>query len=392
MPVSSKRDYYEVLGVPKNADVDTIKRSYRKIALKFHPDKNPGNKQAEESFKEAAEAYEVLSDQKKRQAYDQFGHAGVGGAGGGPQFGSVEDIFRAFGDIFGGGRSGGGSSGGSMFEDLFGGFGGGGGGGRRSRQAGRGAHLKVDLEINLEDVLKGVKKKIEISRNEICTDCSGSGAKKGTKPTSCAQCGGHGYVVQQQGFFAMRGTCSQCRGTGEVVKDPCKTCRGGGRVPREREVTVTIPPGIENGMQLRLTGEGEAGPRGGPRGDLYVEIHVKQHELFRRSGDDILLDVPIGFSQAALGAEIEVPTLKGKSKLTVPRGAQSSTTLRMRGLGLPRLDGYGVGNQLVRVIVEVPTKLNKEQEDLLRTYAELEERQVGTKQKGFWDKVREIFE
>ncbi len=384
-PVSGKRDYYEVLGVPKNADPDAIKRAYRKIALQSHPDKNPGNNEAEESFKEPAEAYEILSDPEKRSAYDRFGHRGVGG--GGPQFSSVEDIFSAFGDIFGGGR------GSSVFDDLFGGF----AGGRSARRASnRGAHLKVDLEIGLEDVLKGTKKTIEIKRNESCTECGGSGAKPGTSPRRCGQCGGHGFVAVQQGFFAMRTTCPACRGAGEEIDSPCRACGGSGRTPVAREITVTIPPGVEAGMQLRVSGEGEAGPRSGPRGDLFVEVHVKPHALFRRSGDDILLDVPVGFAQACLGAEIEVPTLKGKSTLKIPAGTQPGTVLRMRGLGLPRLDGYGMGNQNVRVVVEVPTKLNSEQEDLLRKYARLEEQNVSSRQKGFWDKVRqfwgEIFE
>jgi len=379
-PVSGKRDYYDVLGIPKNAPPEAVKKAYRKIALKYHPDKNPGNKEAEEQFKEAAEAYEVLSDPKKRSAYDQFGHAGVGGAG--PHFSSVEDIFSAFGDIFGG-------RGGSIFEDLFGAFG---GGGRRTRTHGsRGAHLKVDLEITLEQVLTWIKKTIEIQRNELCSACRGSGAEGGAAPVRCTRCGGRGFEVQQQGFFAMRRTCSLCHGTGEVVEHPCGRCHGAGRVPQTREVTVTIPPGVEEGMQLRLSGEGEAGLRAGARGDLYVEIHVKAHPLFRRHGDDVVLEIPIGFSQAALGAEIEVPTLKGKSKLTIPRGTQSGTVLRMRGLGLPHLDGYGVGSQKVRVVVEVPTRLNKEQEELLRRYAVLEMKQVGTRQRSFWAKVRELF-
>ncbi|MHC4938582.1 MAG: molecular chaperone DnaJ [Planctomycetota bacterium] len=379
MPAASgKRDYYEVLGVPKNADADAIKRAYRKIALKYHPDKNPGNKDAEENFKEAAEAYEILSDSEKRAAYDRFGHAGVGG--GGPQFSSVEDIFGAFGEIFGAGRGGG-----SIFEDLF-------GGGRRGGARGRGSHLKVDLQISLEEVANGVKKTIEITRNENCPDCRGSGAEPGTTASRCPDCGGRGEIVRSQGFFAMRTTCPRCRGTGEVIDKPCNKCSGSGRVPEKKSVTVTIPPGVEDGIQLRLSGEGEAGPRGGPRGDLYCEVHVKPHRLFQRRADDILLEVPIGYAQAALGTEIEVPTLQGKSTLKVPTGTQPMTVLRMRGLGLPRLDGYGVGDQLVRIAVEVPTKVDEETEELLRKLAEREEQQVGTQQKSFWDKVREIFE
>ena len=375
MPGTDKRDYYEVLGVPKNADQDTIKRAYRKIALRYHPDKNPGDKEAEEHFKEAAEAYEVLSDAEKRERYDRFGHAGMGGAA--HQFTSMEDIFSAFGDIFGGG-------GGSIFESFF-------GGGRRGRTArSGGADLQVKLEITLEEV-RGAKKRIEITRNESCPDCRGSGAKPGTSAKTCPDCNGSGQIVRSQGFFSMRSTCPRCHGHGEVVDTPCAKCRGAGRVPEKREVTVTIPPGVEDGMQLRLTGEGEAGRRGGVRGDLYCLIHVKPHPLFGRAGDDVTLEIPVGFAQAALGTEIEVPTLQGKSKLTVPKGTQPGTILRMRGMGLPRLDGYGVGNQLVRIQVEVPEKLGEEQEQLLRKYAELEQQNVGVNQKSFWDKVRELF-
>lgn len=379
---TEKRDYYEVLGVPRNTEADAIKQAYRKIALKYHPDKNPGNKEAEESFKEAAEAYEVLSEQEKRDAYDRYGHAGVGGAG--QQFRSMEDIFSAFGDIFGG-------RGGSIFDDLFGGFSSGGRRGGRARTH-RGRDLKVDLEISLEEVHAGIKRTIEIQRNETCETCRGSGAKPGTSVKRCSECGGRGHVVRSQGFFAMQSTCPRCRGSGEMIESPCRDCSGSGRSPRAREVTVTIPPGIEDGMQLRLSGEGEAGPRGGVRGDLYCELHVRPHGLFRRQGDDILLDVPIGFAPAALGTEIEVPTLQGKTKLSIPKGTQPGTVLRMRGMGLPRLDGYGMGNQLVRIVVEVPTKLTPEHEQLLRQLADLESQHVSSRQRGFWDKVREIFE
>ena len=381
-PVSGKRDYYEVLGVPKNADEASIKRAYRKIALKFHPDKNPGNREAEENFKEAAEAYEILSDAEKRSKYDHFGHAGLGGSA---QFGSVEDIFSAFGDIFGGG-----SGGGSIFDGLFGGFG---GGGTRARQrAARGRHLQVELTITLEDVRTGTKKTIEIQRNETCPDCRGSGAKAGTSPKTCPDCDGQGFVVQQQGFFAMRGTCRRCHGTGEVIDAPCARCQGRGRVPESREVTVTVPPGVEAGMQLRLSGEGEIGPRGGVRGDLFCSLNVKPHTLFRRHGNDVVLEVPIGFAQAALGTEIDVPTLQGKSELKIPSGTQPGTMLRMRGQGLPDVEGYGVGNQLVRVLVEVPTRLSEEQTELLQRYAAMEKQQVGTQQRSFWEKVKELFE
>lgn len=373
-----KRDFYEVLGVPKNAEADAIKRAYRKVALKYHPDKNPGNEEAEEQFKEAAEAFEVLSDKEKRERYDRFGHAGVGGNA--RQFGSFEDIFSAFGDVFGGGGGGGG-----IFEQFFG------GGGGRTRRA-RGAHLKVDLEITLEEVRGGTKKRIEIMRNETCGTCRGSGAKPGTSPIRCAACGGRGETVRSQGFFAMRSTCNRCHGTGEVIETPCEACRGQGRRPERHEIEVAIPPGVATGMQLRVAGEGEAGPRGSARGDLFCEIHVRQHPLFQRETDDLLIEVPIGFAQAALGSKIEVPTLDGRAELKIPPGTQSGTRLRMRGRGLPNLDGYGTGDQHVRVVIEVPTKLAEEQEELLRKYAELEEQHVGSKRKSFLEKVREIFE
>jgi len=375
---SDKRDYYEVLGVPKNADLDEIKRAYRKIALKHHPDKNPGNREAEERFKEAAEAYEVLSDPEKRAAYDRFGHAGVGG--GARQFGSMEDIFSAFGDIFGGG-------GGGIFEELFGG----GRGRARGQARAAGRDLKVDLNLTLEEVRTGVKRPIRIARNETCPDCRGSGARKGTSSKPCSDCGGRGHIVRSQGFFAMRSTCPRCRGAGEVIESPCARCSGTGRTPQETEITISVPPGVDEGTQLRVSGEGEAGPRGGPRGDLYCEVHLAPHALFRRSGDDVLLEVPIGFAQAALGDEIEVPTLQGKSRLSIPKGTASGTALRMRGMGLPRIDGYGVGDQLVRVFVDVPSKVTKEQEELLRRYAALENQNVGAKRKSFLDKVKEIF-
>ncbi len=377
-PASDKRDYYDVLGVPKNAEPDAIKRAYRKIALRYHPDKNPGNDEAEERFKEAAEAYEVLSDTEKRERYDRFGFAGVGGQG--RQFQSFEDIFSAFGDIFGGGGGGGG-----IFEQFF-------GGGRRQGAArGRGAHLKVDLEVTLDEVREGTRKTIEITRNEICAKCRGTGAKQGTRPVRCTECGGRGEIVRSQGFFALRSTCPRCHGQGEMIEAPCEDCGGSGRRPEKRQITVKIPAGVHHGMQLRIQGEGESGMRGGARGDLFCEIIVRKHPLFKRDGDNLLLEVPIGFATAALGGEVEVPTLKGKSMLKIPGGTQSGSLLRMKGMGLPRLDGYGQGDQYVRAVVEVPTKLDTEQEEILRRYAALEEQNVSTGRRGFLDKVRELF-
>ncbi len=375
-PASDKRDYYEVLGVPKNSEPDAVKRAYRKIALRYHPDKNPGNREAEERFKEAAEAYEVLSDTEKRERYDRFGFAGVGGQG--RQFQSFEEVFSAFGDIFGGG--------GSIFEEFF-------GGGRRGQRTGRGrgAHLKVDLEVTLAEVREGTRKTIEITRNEVCATCRGTGAKQGTRPVRCTECGGRGEIVRSQGFFALRSTCPRCHGQGEMIESPCGDCRGSGRRPEKRQITVKIPAGVHHGMQLRIQGEGESGMRGGARGDLFCEIIVHKHPLFKRDGDNLLLEVPIGFATAALGGEIEVPTLKGKSTLKIPRGTQSGSLLRMKGMGLPRLDGYGQGDQYVRAVVEVPTKLDTEQEEVLRRYAALEEQNVSTGRRGFLDKVRELF-
>ncbi|MFQ5846028.1 MAG: DnaJ C-terminal domain-containing protein, partial [Planctomycetota bacterium] len=292
-------------------------------------------------------------------------------------FRGFEDIFSAFGDIFGGR--------GSIFDDFF--------GGRRARRGARdrGAHLKVEIAVTLDEVRTGAKKTIELTRNEICSTCRGSGARPGSGPVRCRECGGRGEIVRSQGFFALRTTCPRCHGQGEVVESPCSACRGSGRRPEERRITVTIPAGVHHGMQLRMPGEGEPGPGGGPRGDLFCEIVVRSHPLFSREGDDVLVEVPTGFALAALGGEIEVPTLQGKSSLKVPRGTQSGTLLRMKGMGLPHLDGYGVGDQYVRVRVEVPKRLAKEQEELLRRYAATEEQNVGSDRRSFLDKVRELF-
>ncbi|MBX3473550.1 MAG: molecular chaperone DnaJ [Planctomycetes bacterium] len=373
----AKRDYYEVLGVAKNSSPDEIKKAYHKLALKHHPDRNPGDKEAEEKFKEAAEAYGVLQDAEKRRQYDQFGHQGSGFTGG-PGFNNVEDIFSAFSDIFGG----------SIFGDMFGG----GGGRQGTRTRGRrGASLRCSITLEFTDVVEPVEKVISLRRNESCDTCHGSGAKQGTSPSTCPQCDGAGVVMTSAGFFSMRSACPRCQGRGEIITDPCAKCGGSGRVAREREITIKIPPGIEDGMTLRVAGEGEAGENGAPSGDLLCDVHIKPHPLFKRAGADVYLVLPIGFAQAALGATVDVPTLKGKAEFKVARGTQSGQVLRMRGEGFPKLDGYGKGDQLVEIAIEVPSKLTKDQERILREFADTEEKNISPERKSFLDKVRKMF-
>lgn len=374
----AKRDYYEVLGVAKNSSADEIKKAYHKLALKHHPDRNPGDKEAEEKFKEAAEAYGVLQDAEKRKQYDQYGHEGPMGFGGGQGFNNVEDIFSAFSDIFGG----------SIFGDMFGQ--GGGRAGTRTRGR-RGASLRCSITLEFADVVDTVEKVISLRRNEACETCHGSGAKAGTSPATCQQCAGAGVVMTSAGFFSMRSACPRCQGRGEVITDPCAKCHGSGRVAKEREITIKIPPGIEDGMTLRVAGEGEAGENGAPPGDLLCDVHIKPHPLFKRAGADVYLVLPVGFAQAALGATVEVPTLKGKADFKIARGTQSGQVLRMRGEGFPKLDGYGKGDQLVEIAIEVPAKLTKDQEKLLRDFAETEEQNISPERKSFLDKVKKMF-
>ena len=381
--MSNKRDFYEILGVQKSATDVEIKSAYRKIALKYHPDRNKDNPEAETKFKEAAEAYAVLSDPNKRKTYDQFGHAGLGGAAGmgeGPGFASMEDILSAFGDIFSGFGGGGG------FESMFGG-----GGGTRPR---RGASLRVDLQIDLEDVLKGTQKTIEIARLDQCGTCGGSGAKPGTKAEPCNTCGGHGEISLNQGFFHVRQACPSCRGTGKTIPHPCATCRGAGKVRKRDPITLTIPPGIEEGHVERLPGKGETGENGGPPGDLVVVVHIKEHEIFHRRGSDLLIDLRIRYSQAALGGSAEVPTLEEDktARVKIPKGTQPGEILRLRGQGLPRPDGRGKGNLLVRISILVPKKLTAKQEELLHELDKIEEKQGKKEQhKGLFSKIRDIF-
>ena len=380
----SQRDYYEVLGVQKGASADEIKSAYRKIALKNHPDRNQGDKEAEARFKEAAEAYAVLSDEEKRQTYDQFGHAGVNGQGGfgGPGGGfSVEDIFSAFGDIFGGG------GGGGIFEEFF-------GGGRRGGPGGRrGASLRVDLQVTLEEVATGVDKEIEITRLAECETCSGSGARAGTQPQTCTTCGGHGQVQQSQGFFMIQRPCPNCSGRGTIVKDPCATCRGEGKVRKRERKTIRIPAGIDEGHVERLVGQGEAGEGGGPPGDLVLVIHVQEHEFFEREGAHLLCEVPIRFAQAALGATVLVPTFEKPIEMKVPKGTQPGQVLRLRGQGLPRVQNRGRGDLLVRLTVAVPKKLTARQTELLEEFdkADAEQQAKSGKGKGLFEKIKDMF-
>src|ERR1043165_7640609 len=372
----SKRDYYEVLSVARTASEQEIKSAYRRLAVKYHPDKNPGDAEAEEKFKEAAEAYSVLSDADQRRRYDRFGHAGVsssaGSAGGwgAPGFGGIEDIL---GDLFG-------------FGDVFGG--GARSGGRRAT-AQRGADLRYDLEITLEDAAAGMTAQLRIPRLETCEKCKGSGAAEGTQPETCGTCSGAGQIRYQQGFFSVARTCSTCRGTGHVIKNPCDACKGAGRVEREKTMEVKIPAGVETGSRLRIAGEGEAGTQGGATGDLYVVIHVSEHERFERQGSNLYSSVPINFSQAALGAEITVQTLNDQQQVKIPAGTQTGTVFRLKGQGMPVLGGRGRGDLFVAVTVVTPTTLTREQRRILEQLAEVETADL--EDKGLMDKVRNIF-
>ena len=357
-------DYYEILGVDRSASADEIKKAYRKMAMKYHPDKNPGDKSAEDKFKEAARAYEVLSDQNMRQRYDQFGHQGVDGPGGfgGGGFHDIDDIFSSFGDIFG---------------DLFGG----GARGRRRRNGPqRGMDLRYYLEVDLEDVIDGTKKEISFDIDKNCDICSGSGAEPGTSPETCTQCGGSGQVVRQQGFFSMATPCGACQGSGQVIKNKCGDCKGSGRVPSQKNLRVNVPSGVGDGTQLRLTGEGEAGKMGGPPGDLYVEVRVRPHEEFVRKDIHLYGVKEISYLQALLGAELEVKTLRGDSKLTIPRGTNPGDVITLSGEGVPSLrTGRKIGDLHFEVRVEIPKKLSKAEEKLLREIAEEKKESVAAK-------------
>ena len=378
----SKRDYYEVLGVARTATEQEIKSAYRKLALKFHPDRNPGDKVAEEQFKEAAEAYAVLADTDKRHMYDRFGHAGLGGAATGgfdpTVFTGFEDILGGLGDIFG-------------FGDVF-------GGGRRRGGPQRGTDLRYDLEISFDEAAKGTEASIQIPRQETCETCHGSGAAAGSSPVTCPQCHGRGQLRYQQGFFTVARTCGQCRGSGSVITKPCATCRGLGRVQQEKKLNVRIPAGIATGQRLRLSGEGESGPGGGPAGDLYVVVHVQEHSFFQRDGNDLYCEIPLNFTTLALGGDIQIPTLDGKEAFTIPAGTQTGSTFRIRGQGMPDVSGRGRGDLLMTVKVSTPKKLSKEQRKLLEQLSEtlpkeqFEPTPVGDQaDKGLFDRVKDIF-
>ena len=374
----SQRDYYEILGVERNVSEDELKKAYRKLALQYHPDRNPDDPQAEEHFKEVSEAYAVLSDPEKRRAYDRFGHQGVGaggpGAGGGfSDFGDLGNFTDLFNDLFG---------------DVFGGRS---AGGRRRGRGQRGADLRYNLEIELDDALKGLEAKIKIPKMRACETCSGSGARPGTQPETCQRCRGTGQVMFQQGFFRISRPCDVCEGEGETVRHRCGECRGRGRVEGQQNIQVRVPAGIDEGARLRLAGEGEAGIAGGPPGDLYVVISIKKHTFFERDGNDMHCEVPIQFVQAALGAEIEVPTLEGKVKMRVPEGTQNGKVLRLRGKGLPSLHSSNRGDQLVHIFVETPSKLSERSRNLLEEFAEETGADVSPVTKGFIDKLRDLF-
>jgi molecular chaperone DnaJ len=370
--MSGKRDYYEVLGVDRSASDKAIADAYRKLAIKFHPDKNPGDEEAISRFKEAAEAFEILGDQEKRARYDRYGHAGFDGSARARQFTDVNDIFSAFGDIFGD----------SAFGDLFGGS---------RRRANKGADVRCDVTLNLIEAARGVTKTVEFERHEVCQTCDGTGAKPGSSRARCAYCGGRGQVVQSTGIFRVQTTCPSCHGAGSIVKDPCINCRASGYVLKKVKREVQIPPGIDDQMRVRLPGEGEPSPNGGPRGDCYCFITVKEHSLFQRDGQHLIVRVPVSYSQAALGCKLEVPTLDGPHDLKVPAGTQSGEVFKLRGRGMPSPRGRGVGDLLVQVNIEVPKVLNPRQEELLRELAEQEHANVSPHRKSFFEKVREYF-
>ena len=376
----AKRDYYEVLGVERDADAEEIKKSYRKLALKYHPDRNPNDKAAEENFKELGHAYEVLSDPQSRAAYDQYGHAAfdpraranAGGFGGGG-FHDPTEIFR---EVFGGS---------SIFEDLFG------GGGRREGGAQRGADLRYDMELSFMEATQGCDKEITVTKLGECEVCDGSGAEEGATQKTCPTCGGRGQVISSRGIFSIAQTCPRCEGRGRVVDKPCKNCRGSGRHEKTSTIKIRIPAGVDTGARLRSGGNGEAGARGGPAGDLYVVLHVKPHEIFQREGDDLICEVPISFVQAALGAEVEVPTLTGSMNIKIPGGTQSGTVFRLKGKGVKNVQGYGSGDLLAHVAVEVPTKLNSAQRAKLEEFAASCDENVNPISKGFFEKAKNLF-
>ena len=371
--MQTKRDYYEVLGVSRNASAEEIKKAYRKLALNYHPDRNPGDKAAEEKFKEAAEAYAVLSDPEKRAQYDQFGHS-LGGSGF-QGFQGFEDAFRGFGDIFG-----------DLFDDFF-------GTSPRGRTRGRrGSDLEISVEITLEEVLKGKEISLEIPRRETCASCAGSGAAKGSKKSVCPECRGAGEIRMTQGFFSLRRACPRCQGEGERIEKPCPECRGEGRVPRRRKMNVKVPPGIDHGARLKITGEGEAGEPNGPRGNLYVRILVQSHSTLERQGNDLYCELLIPYTAAVLGGEVSVPTLDGTVKLRIPAGTPSGKILRLREKGMPSLEDGRKGDLMIRIEIDVPARLNEKERQLLQELAKERKDSVASpRKKGFFDRLKKSF-
>jgi molecular chaperone DnaJ len=370
--MAAQRDYYEVLGVERSASAEELKRAYKKLAAKYHPDRNPGDNDAVEKFKEASEAFDILGNDDTRARYDRFGHAGVKGAAGAHQFHDVQDIFDTFGDLFG---------------DLF---------GARNRRGGtrarRGEHLRTAVSIDLVEAAVGCARELKIQRRRPCATCNGSGAKPGTSPVPCDYCGGHGQVMQSQGFFRIQTICPACQGQGKIIREKCADCRGTRFTPIEVRLEVKVPAGVDNDMQIRVAGEGDPGENGGPSGDLYVDIRVKQHPLFQREGRHLLCEVPITFSEVALGTELEIPLVTGgKHRLTVPAGTQPGEMFRVRSQGMPDPHGGPRGDLVVRMQVEVPKKLTKKHEELLRQLAELDDKHVSPHRKSFFESVKQFF-
>jgi molecular chaperone DnaJ len=388
MAAGQKEDYYELLGVAKNVSEEELKKAYRKKAVQFHPDKNPGNKQAEESFKKVSEAYEALKDPQKRAAYDRYGHAAFQQGGGGPRpggAGGFHDPFDIFREVFGQGQAGGGGGGG-IFEEFFGGGQSGNGGG-----PGRGSDLRYDLEISLEEAAHGAEKEISFRKLCECGHCHGSGAEPGSKRTTCPTCRGAGQVTTSRGFFHVRQACPSCHGSGHKFEKVCSKCSGEGRVNETAKINVKIPAGVDTGNKLRSSGNGEAGAGGGEAGDLYIVIHIKEHDVFERQGDDLFCEIPIKFTLATLGGTIHVPTLQGKAALKIPSGTQSNTTFRLKGRGMPHLRGGAHGDQLIRVQVEVPTHLTSEQKKMLEEFSRISGDTEEPMSKGFFEKAKKFF-
>jgi molecular chaperone DnaJ len=376
----AKRDYYEILGVDRTAEAEEIKKAYRKLALKLHPDKNQGDKTADEKFKEIGEAYEVLNDPQKRAAYDQYGHAAFDRrAGGFPRgAGGFHDPFEIFREVFGAGN---------IFDDLFG------GGGRPDpAQPQRGDDLRYDMEISFEEAAKGCEKEISVTKPERCDACNGSGAETGSRTKTCPTCGGRGQIISSRGIFSIAQTCPHCQGTGRVIEKPCRVCHGAGRRELASKIKLRIPAGVDTGSRLRSGGNGEAGLRGGPPGDLYVVLHVRPHEIFQRDGDDLLCEVPVSFIQATLGAEIDVPTLNGKAGIRIPPGTQPGTLFRLKGKGIKNVQGYGYGDLHVRINIEVPSHLTSAQKTKLQEFAALCNGQESPISRGFFEKAKNLFQ